>query len=741
MTREVRQTHDGRGDAVGDPVMGSWQVSIDDCRADYSEWEHYTLACTWLAGPPHDTEMSGQEIWRREKTVTADGGLVGDAGVRLVELLGGAGAGAAAGRGDRDAAHGDRGRGLSCGLYGNGRADAHGDGARHALALGCAADPAGHPRQLDRGRDGVHSGSKTADPRATSSRREVRRARGPRVPATVQLRDSRGLPATAAARTAPATVPARGRAWVRAAGGGDGGGCFLTEAVVGARGIEADDGPTLTALRSFRDGYMQRTPERRALVARYYEIAPRIVAAIPRGHGDWAWIGVQVEEGGGGDPHRRERSCLRNLRRHGAPPQGALARAGAGGVVPGSSPVMRARRSMLGLAAAALMAAGAGEAGAQSGPANYSSHDAAFFSELLADRVWVLERPNSAHAGDRSLVWGIHHVADGTARACIHLDGAWQARTGRWRVVSSPRFRALYNYQDAGTESDPGHVKGHVPIFYDPETGRLHSESVGESAWFVLSLGWVQESWPQALKQACPDLDLHAGLPVNAKQTSALMEEAVAQDADANVRAHPGSHLRAPGSTGLAMAGGKSTVRAAELARFLAVNDGHVLESPAGVPLVLALGAERDELWRLDEDGHVADTAVLMPAADGAGIVAQWERLPRRLEYRLGEPFPLQPTGERYGAMALTDRLIAASRAVALPLGETGDISLRFHEGGAVTAEDIHGGELSGRWRWSRGHLHVSLDGMAETVAWSWRDLARHVGAFPDAPGGAGAAE
>ena len=79
-------------------------------------------------------------------------------------------------------------------------------------------------------------------------------------------------------------------------GNGGGGGCFLTEAVVGQRGVEADDGPTLSALRAFRDGYMQESPERRALVERYYEIAPLIVAAIPNGHADWVWIGAQVDE-------------------------------------------------------------------------------------------------------------------------------------------------------------------------------------------------------------------------------------------------------------------------------------------------------------------------------------------------------------------------------------------------------------------------------------------------------------
>ena len=139
--------------------------------------------------------------------------------------------------------------------------------------------------------------------------------------------------------------------------------------------------------------------------------------------------------------------------------------------------VMRVRRTVLGLLGAALMAAGAGEASAQSGPSNLSSHDAGFFAELLTGRVWVLERPNSARAADRGVIWGIHHAADGTALACIHLDGAWQARVDRWRVVSSPRFRTLYNYHGAGTEPDPGQVKGHVPVFYDPGTGRLHSET------------------------------------------------------------------------------------------------------------------------------------------------------------------------------------------------------------------------------------------------------------------------
>ena len=59
---------------------------------------------------------------------------------------------------------------------------------------------------------------------------------------------------------------------------------------------EADDGPTLTVLRRFRDGYMAQTAGRRALVAEYYAVAPAIAAAIPADHPDWDWIGARIDD-------------------------------------------------------------------------------------------------------------------------------------------------------------------------------------------------------------------------------------------------------------------------------------------------------------------------------------------------------------------------------------------------------------------------------------------------------------
>jgi hypothetical protein len=64
-------------------------------------------------------------------------------------------------------------------------------------------------------------------------------------------------------------------------GGSSSGSCFLTTACCGVVGL-ADDCPELVALRSFRDRVMLATPEGRADVARYYAVAPAILAEMQR---------------------------------------------------------------------------------------------------------------------------------------------------------------------------------------------------------------------------------------------------------------------------------------------------------------------------------------------------------------------------------------------------------------------------------------------------------------------------
>ena len=407
----------------------------------------------------------------------------------------------------------------------------------------------------------------------------------------------------------------------------------------------------------------------------------------------------------------------------------------------------RARASVRAFAAAAglaAMCAGIDAAWGQAveGGPNFSSHSATFFESLLAGRVWVLERPNSSRADDRSRVWAHYHAPEGTLLACAHLDGAYAAATARWRVVPSRSFRALYNYLEPGAEPDPARRRGHTPLFHDPETGALHNETLSGTNWRVASRGWVQASWPRAMKEACPGLAVPAGLPVNERQTSTAFGTMMAQDPEAPVRNAPGSHLRGPGATGIAAAQGRPRLPAAGLARFLAENDGFVLTDTAGARHVLVLGPESDELWLLGEDGGIADTGVLVPSSDGTEIAVHYRRLPIRPRYRIGDALPFLPTGERFAAMRMTDRLASEGTPVALPFAGTGvsgtnvsggdETVLRLRPDGRVTAGGGGTGTAPGTWRWSRGELVVTLEasGGPETEArYPWRLLADRWGA------------
>ena len=295
LIREAAQAHDGRGDPAGDPVFGPWELSIDLCRADYGQWEHYTLACHWDAGPPHNRRMEGREVWRRLKTVTAGGESLGPP--QFVST--------------------------SC-------------------WTGEALPPPPEPEIGETSREETKSGSCPAGYTGSLGYRRtvtLRSTRFPwdeepvmqtiRGPWTVERDDCVAVPepdwdgpthgdgggpggngtagpggdACGGNPDAPDggqdTCSVDGSVGGDGGGAGDGGGgCFLTAAVTERRG-EADDGPTLTLLRGFRDGYMTRTAARRALVAEYYEIAPAIVAAIPADHGDWERIARAVDAAAG----------------------------------------------------------------------------------------------------------------------------------------------------------------------------------------------------------------------------------------------------------------------------------------------------------------------------------------------------------------------------------------------------------------------------------------------------------
>lgn len=73
--REVRQTVNGRGEAIGAPSFGAWRTIADNCRADYAVEETGTQPCPVPAGWQGSAAAADlpQRIRRRRGTVTAAG--------------------------------------------------------------------------------------------------------------------------------------------------------------------------------------------------------------------------------------------------------------------------------------------------------------------------------------------------------------------------------------------------------------------------------------------------------------------------------------------------------------------------------------------------------------------------------------------------------------------------------------------------------------------------------------------
>ena len=95
MFRDVVETLNDRNEVVGAPVYGPWQVLVDGCRADYTVTERFTRTCTFQAGPPHNRQLTGIEVWERTKTVTQGGDVYGPAQFVSTSCWGSDGTGAA----------------------------------------------------------------------------------------------------------------------------------------------------------------------------------------------------------------------------------------------------------------------------------------------------------------------------------------------------------------------------------------------------------------------------------------------------------------------------------------------------------------------------------------------------------------------------------------------------------------------------------------------------------------------
>ncbi len=398
---------------------------------------------------------------------------------------------------------------------------------------------------------------------------------------------------------------------------------------------------------------------------------------------------------------------------------------------------MNMARSLCGLAAGVLMAScaahGAGGPGSVPKQNNFTSHNVWFYEDLLSDRVFVFHNThipryrNVPHAGI--------FRADGRYLECI---GKWlKAGKLHW-VEQSYRWSIVRNGAGAVVQYErPGKAIFDAYFFYVPKTGAVPVEVLYDNpdstrSWARESAGWVQDSLPRSLADACPGLDLPAGMRINEKQTSQRLDELRRQDPDAPIRHFPGSQHTCPGCTGLGASGGRPTTTKAEVEAYLAAHEGNILTTTTGAPYTYVRSGGREEFWRIGH-GNLADKYFeVVRSEDGT----TWKM--GKYVYEFGYPFGYLPTGHRHPAFQISDELIRRPYPRALEfMGEAyADRRFVFHREGGSSSQGkfsvvdeagnlVEGPHFAGVWRWTKGRLEMTVrDDPAGPRNVGWRELA-----------------
>ena len=358
---------------------------------------------------------------------------------------------------------------------------------------------------------------------------------------------------------------------------------------------------------------------------------------------------------------------------------------------------------------------------------NHSSHNADFFRSLLFGRVYLSERLYSPGLVNGELV-----LEDGRVSWCYAYRNP-KVRTHRhWE--GELRLET-HSTGVARTLVDGGNTYRYL-IFYEPQAGALSVEGLAVHVDPQKRMrrkdgsGWIQDSWPRVLADACPGIELPAGMEINEKQTSRNLDELRRQDRDAVLRNFPGSQHTGPGRTGLAASGGKPTTTREEVEAFMKAHEGNILLSSLGNGYVFTEGwTEATEIWPIGYDGGIYGFGKVTRKTDASGQEWTISEIPGvgTVHYPIGYPLPLLSTGHRHAAWQITDWLIESGRVLEVPeLGE-GWKGVRFHAGNRAEAFPAAGGAPeTGGWRWTKGQLQVWL-GDGSSALEHWQDLSKRL--------------
>ena len=365
---------------------------------------------------------------------------------------------------------------------------------------------------------------------------------------------------------------------------------------------------------------------------------------------------------------------------------------------------------------------------------SHSSHNAAFFKRLMFGKVFVFEHPRVPN-----VTQGVTFSEDGSRLECF-------ARVERRRIAGYSLEGGTLSFETGSTGA--AHVIRHLEktgrslVFYDADTGTLRQEYLASNKdphkreWKVSRTGWVQKSWPRFLADACPTVVRATGLEVNEKQTSGKLDELRGQDPTAVIRNFPGSQHTGPGRTGLFASGGKPTTTREEIETWMRSQEGNVLLSSLGNGYVFSEGwDEHTQIWKIDYDGDIASFGKITRKTDKSGQEWSISEIPGigKLYYPIGYPLPLISTGHRYPAWQLTDKLIAGGEPVVLSwMGERyAGYRFLFHDK-TLTVIAPSDEYFTGRWRWTKGRLQVTVDGEEQHAqSIGWEELAQELGVEP----------
>ena len=321
-------------------------------------------------------------------------------------------------------------------------------------------------------------------------------------------------------------------------------------------------------------------------------------------------------------------------------------------------------------------------------PYNLSSHTGEFFRGLLENRVWVFRFRGSPAA--------MYFSKDGAAEGCwLSRDNSRFARSRvgmGWRV---------------GTPMGPGNLEINWPtsegmnryrmvIIYDRVSGKFHGErfNVKKRRWREARSGWLQDSWPAALKRVCKSTNLPWDLPINERQDS--LEWAGITAAGSPLKNYPGSEMSFPGAVGLAASNGKPVMTVQEAFELRKKAHGMVSIGMSGEKRVVVARSGYTELWAIDENGNISDIARSERVESGTITLVRWERSGKINSYYVGYAFPLIVTEKRHAAFEMMKNLVDSGKEVSLKQDDGKSVSVRFREG-EVLRSVMGGRQMVGR--------------------------------------------